>query len=372
MKKKNSLFFIDYGSRGTSGGYAGTFIEQIPSNINDNIFYLHSEYPVNERNGKTYRRFGRLDNLNIPKFLKLPYKFFELYFDFLLIFFHALFLFMIKHQKLIILINLYQNLAAYKHLIFLLHGFCKTYLIIHDAIPHQNNYPKFLLSEHSSIANRADGIGCFGNESAKIVKKYGKDVFKFKFPCYKTFYTDMSSRHRKFSKRKNFLFIGHIRKEKGLDILLEAWRKIKNHKNIELNILGTYDQTLGYDFSNLKNVNLSFNYLREEDFELQIIRSDFVIFPYKNVTNSGVFGTANSLSIPSIVSKTPIFLESPFADKRLMFDGSVDDLVNILEYCANISPEEYQELKYEVGRKIEANKNQLKQDIIDFLNEIKN
>ena len=58
MKKKNSLFFIDYGSRGTSGGYAGTFIEQIPSNINDNIFYLHSEYPVNERNGKTYRRFG--------------------------------------------------------------------------------------------------------------------------------------------------------------------------------------------------------------------------------------------------------------------------------------------------------------------------
>ena len=64
-----------------------------------------------------------LDNLNIPKFLKLPYKFFELYFDFLLIFFHALFLFMIKHQKLIILINLYQNLAAYKHLIFLLHGF---------------------------------------------------------------------------------------------------------------------------------------------------------------------------------------------------------------------------------------------------------
>ena len=55
-----------------------------------------------------------------------------------------------------------------------------------------------------------------------------------------------------------------------------------------------------------------------------------------------------------------------------MFDGSVDGLVNILEYCANISPEEYQELKYEVGRKIEANKNQLKQDIIDFLNEIKN
>ena len=170
---------------------------------------------MNERNGKTYRRFGRLDNLNIPKFLKLPYKFFELYFDFLLIFFHALFLFMIKHQKLIILINLYQNLAAYKHLIFLLHGFCKTYLIIHDAIPHQNNYPKILLSEHSSIANRADGIGCFGN-GLQNCKKYGKDVFKFKFPCYKTFYTDMSSRHRKFSKEKIFYLLAISGKKRVL------------------------------------------------------------------------------------------------------------------------------------------------------------
>ena len=123
---------------------------------------------------------------------------------------------MIKHQKINHTNKSLSEFSSIQALNILAARFCKTYLIIHDAIPHQNNYPKILLSEHSSIANRADGIGCFGNESAKIVKKYGKDVFKFKFPCYKTFYTDMSSRHRKFSKRKNFYLLAISGKKRVL------------------------------------------------------------------------------------------------------------------------------------------------------------
>ena len=159
---------------------------------------------------------------------------------------------------------------------------------------------------------------------------------------------------------------------RGLDLLLDAWRKIESYENIQLNIMGTYDKKLGYNFEGLQNTNLSFDYLDEKDFELEIANTDFVVFPYRNVTNSGVFATANSLCKPSIVSDTPIFNESIFTDKKLMFDGTSTNLSELLISCSRLSNNQYGELVETIEKKIEFNHDRLKKDIINFLEKINN
>ena len=213
MSRKNSFYFIDYGSRGTSGGYAASFIDQLPKNLKTTC-YMHSEYPLKDKNSNIYGRFGRFDRLEIPKTLKLPIKFFELYFDFFLIAMDIFFDF-IRNKKPIVILNLYQNLSSYKHFISLVSCFSKTIVMIHDAIPHKNSYPSFILSSHQEIVSGAAGIGYFGDESGQIVKNYKKDTYRFTFPSFKKLFVEDGAPKTVLSKKIKFLFIGHIRHEKG-------------------------------------------------------------------------------------------------------------------------------------------------------------
>ena len=118
-----------------------------------------------------------------------------------------------------------------------------------------------------------------------------------------------------------FLFIGHIRKEKGINNLITAWSSLDTEAigKAYLTIAGNDDLNLGEKAINLTNCVTKFGYLDDKEFESLIKDSDYIVLPYHGGTNSGVLAVASSFGKPCITSMIPCFSQSQFFLKDLSF-----------------------------------------------------
>jgi len=108
------------------------------------------------------------------------------------------------------------------------------------------------------------------------------------------------------------LFFGFIRKYKGLDILLDAMKLLKNNKsqtpNYKLLIAGEfYEDRKHYD-EQIKKLGINDSLLLHTDFipdnevKKYFCAADVVIQPYRNATQSGVTPLAYHFEVPMIVT----------------------------------------------------------------------
>ena len=110
---------------------------------------------------------------------------------------------------------------------------------------------------------------------------------------------------------KVILFFGFIRKYKGLDILLEAF-KILNSKfkiqDLKLLVAGEfYEDEKNYadllnDPSIKSDLILHTNFIQDSEVKYYLCAADCVIQPYRNATQSGVTPLAYHFEIPMIVT----------------------------------------------------------------------
>jgi glycosyltransferase involved in cell wall biosynthesis len=147
------------------------------------------------------------------------------------------------------------------------------------------------------------------------------------------------------SKIKNFLFIGHYRKEKGLELLLEAWDKIVNSqefKECHLTVAGSIPKDLFYQYQcfNSPQVKIVSNYLNDEDYVNLILKTDCLILPYTKGTNSGIHTTALSLGRMVIASDIELFSRSLLISQGFLFkSGNVNSLYNLICSITKLTPE---------------------------------
>lgn len=106
---------------------------------------------------------------------------------------------------------------------------------------------------------------------------------------------------------KIILFFGFIRKYKGLDVLLEAMKLLKD-ENIKLLVAGEfYDDRKMYE-DLIQHLNISNKLILKTDFisdsevKYYLSAADFVIQPYKNATQSGVTPLAYHFEKPMLVT----------------------------------------------------------------------
>ena len=111
---------------------------------------------------------------------------------------------------------------------------------------------------------------------------------------------------------KILLFFGFIRKYKGLDILLDAMKKIQNSKvknqNIKLLIAGEFyedrkqfdDQITQLDIKN--DLILHTDFIPDSEVKYYLCAADVVVQPYRNATQSGVTPLAYHFEVPMIVT----------------------------------------------------------------------
>lgn len=132
----------------------------------------------------------------------------------------------------------------------------------------------------------------------------------------------------------SFLFIGFLRPEKGIDLLISVWKKIGNkYNNIHLIIAGEAPIGLKYNFNELQNFTLINKYV-DDDLYIKLIKEcQYVILPYRQCTNSGVLSTVFSLGKPVLCSDIDIFKNFTFIKDEYMFkSGNEDSLYNLFEY----------------------------------------
>ncbi|QEC44444.1 glycosyltransferase [Pseudobacter ginsenosidimutans] len=105
------------------------------------------------------------------------------------------------------------------------------------------------------------------------------------------------------------LFFGFIRKYKGLDLLLEAMKELKNDpRNIKLMVAGEfYDDEKEYNelISKLgisDSLIMRTQFIPDSEVKYYLCAADVVVQPYRNATQSGVTPLAYHFEVPMVVT----------------------------------------------------------------------
>ena len=202
-------------------------------------------------------------------------------------------------------------------LIFFLKRFSKvvTVLTVHNVLPHETRFfdkplcniiyriPDRLVVHSEGMKN--DLMNIFGISSEKIsIIPHGICIDYQKIISRETAKKELGIKEKHV-----ILFFGLIRKYKGLEHLLAAFKKIRDEFDVSLLIAGDFVEGKDkYDKiileSGIDNVTyIRAGYIKDEDVPLFFAAADFLVQPYINFTGqSGIVPTAYYYSKPVIAT----------------------------------------------------------------------
>lgn len=198
----------------------------------------------------------------------------------------------------------------------------KLMITCHDVNPHSNG--KNEMSNRYKIFHSADYLLVHTEKSIDELNNIF-DIDKSKILIHPFPIMDLSKLSQDspnpYSKT-DFLFIGHLRKDKGIEFLLESWPDF--HKvcpNAKLRICGRYIPDVSFNEELLEKCNVEFNlrYISDDDYYHYVKAARYVILPYLQGTNSGIISTVLSLGTDVITSDLPMFTQNPLVSKKNIF-----------------------------------------------------
>ena len=138
--------------------------------------------------------------------------------------------------------------------------------------------------------------------------------------------------------------IGHLRKEKGLETLMNAWFKFySKEKSAELVVAGNLPSGASYDFEQIKTRSATIidHFVPDWMYRQLITQCDVIVLPYSKGTNSGLPSSIISLGTLVITSDIPMFRNNPLVPRDFIFKvDNADDLCDKLEWLYNMTAEE--------------------------------
>jgi glycosyltransferase involved in cell wall biosynthesis len=197
--------------------------------------------------------------------------------------------------------------------------FSKIICIADNIIPHEKRPGDKAFTQY--FVKPIDGFITMSNKVLNDLKGFSNTkVIKAEHPLYDNFgealTKEIARKFLHFSLEDNIiLFFGFIRKYKGLDLLLEAMKILKDRKEKDptqtlptLLIAGEfYDDELYYieliealGISDL--LHLHTHFIPDQEVKYYLSATDFVIQPYKNATQSGVTPLAYHFEKPMLVT----------------------------------------------------------------------
>lgn len=172
----------------------------------------------------------------------------------------------------------------------MMHG--KTHVVktihdvkLHDSYRTPSDFFTYILNYGSM--RYVDSIVLLNHKDVPLVeKRYHKPIVVIPHACF-----DYYFRHPESNKglRNTIGFIGRIEPYKGLDLLIDAFQRLRT-QDIKLLIAGSGDIESGLAERIKKNqrIELTNRYIDDEEMQSFIEKADFFVLPYKRASQSGV------------------------------------------------------------------------------------
>ena len=331
---KSLIYHIYWGTAGN----AGLYLDEIYQALNDAGYrqkaFVSYYYPF-DYGEKVFFKRTEMEHCNYQGFARNVIQALELVYALFAIWLNAK-----KDQPQII--N-YSYVSRGNIIIFLFLKMLKriknSRLVItcHDVIPITNSEMEFKkeMTIKNKIYSLADYYIIHTENSKKELLQYF-NVLEMRVLIHPFPLMDLSKLDRRQGAENNatefdFLFIGHMRPEKGIDILFNAW--LKYHKLFpasKLCIAGNpnYYQSFlnkNKDVCRESNITLRLGFIKDGDYISIVKSARCVIFPYTGGTNSGVISTVVSLNRDVITSDIGMFVDSAFVPDFNMFKSGDSD-----------------------------------------------
>lgn len=181
-------------------------------------------------------------------------------------------------------------------------------VIPHEKRPGDEAFAKYFI-------NGCDGFVTMSKAVMKDLEKFSDTVHK-KYLLH-PLYTSFGEKLSKTEARKKLgvspdehivLFFGLIRKYKGLDLLLEAFKELKSKPDIKLIIAGEFyeDKQPYLDLINQHGIQnqviLHDKFIPNEEVRFYFSAADLVALPYRSATQSGVTQVSFHFEVPTLVT----------------------------------------------------------------------
>jgi D-inositol-3-phosphate glycosyltransferase len=221
-------------------------------------------------------------------------------------------------------------------------------LTAHNVVPHgQENGRHWSLGKLSSAVDRI--VVHNSSTAAEIARRFS--IAPSKFSVLRHGATNLEARGTRRYKEEVerfaagcdtcFMFFGRGSRYKGLDILLNAWPRVRSTSlKPGLIVMGALDDDLkalakGAAKEAGNSILVVDDYVAEADLFHAVSQSDVVVLPHRSISHSGALSSALGLRVPILVSPLPGLLEPlAIAEVGWTFDGSEQGLVSRLMFLA--------------------------------------
>ena len=344
MKNSNLIIHVYYGTAGNAGMYIKQTIDALKMLECDVMAFVNAYYLFDDEECRKVF-FKHTENMARNRFRKY-FKYIEMILNFNKVY-RSIRKIAKKYEAVEVVYSLNECYKPAFHFIQRVKKIAnvKLGILVHDIVPFQTAYTNTIYVPQDKMLEEAEFYVAHNNYTENILReKYpNRDILQYRFPLLDLSQLTGESMADKTEDEISFLFLGFLRKEKGIDILLDAWRQIEGkYSNAHLIIAGKIPEGIEYDFSGLNQVKQIDRYLTDEEYGSLIQKADYAVLPYIEGTNSGVLSTISCYRKPSITSDLPMFRESEFTLPELRFNtGSKDELADLMAKLIEEHKEKY-------------------------------
>ncbi len=217
----------------------------------------------------------------------------------------------------------------------------KRISILHNVIPHEKRF--FDNFANKSFLKHNEGFVVLSDAVLKDLLSILPDAnyLRIDHPVYSHFgeklaRNEASQKLNLSAEKKYLLFFGFIREYKGLDILLEAMKKLSDEYELIVagEIYGSFEKYQAIIDANKlqEKVHLFNQYIPDDEVATYFSAADVCILPYKGATQSGITAIAHHFDLPIIATDVGGLKETIQHEKTgLMIQPDASELKNAIE-----------------------------------------
>lgn len=329
----NTLFHVYAGTQGTAGLYLNEIFKAIEHTEIKQEAFVSYYYPFSNAK-KIFYYFTDLASGNQKSKLRPYLRYLELLYGLFYVLVRAL----ISRPKYLNYSLNSSYLPEYFFLIILKKLMrIKIIITCHDVVPFKNSHLDISKENkrRSYLLKMADYLLVHNDNSRKdLIKYYNIDPIKIishPFPVMDLNFLKVSNKQKTI----DFLFIGHLRCEKGVTVLLDSWKVFNRiYPKATLYVVGNNPPNSGILVNNYEDLNINFilNYVDDITYAQYIASAKCVVLPYLRGTNSGIPSSVYSMGTDLIVSDIPMFRNNPLINEDAFFEcGNSKSLIERLQ-----------------------------------------